>query len=326
MKPKILFMGTPEFAVPSLDLLLKRDYPVIGAVTQPDRPRGRGTPLTPPPVKRFAEAHGLPVLQPERVRTAEFLEHFGRLAPDLVAVAAFGQILPKEILERPRLGCINVHPSLLPRYRGAAPLNWTIMRGETITGVTIMQMDEGMDSGDILLQEETPVGSCETVGELHDRLAVRGAQLLLDVIGRLEKGAIRPMPQDHAAATFAPRLKKEDGLIRWDADAPSIVRLIRGLSPSPCAYTFLDGKILRIFNALETEGASEALPGTLSFSENELLVSAGSGAVSLLDVQLEGKKRMSVRDFMRGFRLKPGARLHKHETIENPDEPRQVTD
>ena len=310
MKPKILFMGTPEFAVPSLDMILKQGFAVIGVVTQPDRPKGRGKPLTPPPVKRFAEAHGLPVLQPERVRTAEFLEHFGRLAPDLVVVAAVGQILPKEMLERPRLGCINVHPSLLPRYRGAAPLNWTIIRGEVQTGVTIMQMDEGMDSGDILLQEETPVGPCETVGELHDRLAVRGAQLLLDVIGMLEKGAIRRVPQDHAAATFAPRLKKEDGLIRWDADAPSIVRLIRGLSPSPCAYTFLDGKMMRIFDALEKDTPSSSPPGTLSFSETELMVSAGNGSVALLDVQLEGKKRMPVRDFMRGFRLKPDDRLH----------------
>ena len=310
MKPKILFMGTPEFAVPSLDMILKQGFAVIGVVTQPDRPKGRGKPLTPPPVKLFAEAHGLPVLQPERVRWPDFLEHFGRLAPDLVVVAAFGQILPKEMLERPRLGCINVHPSLLPRYRGAAPLNWTIIRGEVQTGVTIMQMDEGMDSGDILLQEETPVGPCETVGELHDRLAVRGAQLLLDVIGMLEKGAIRRVPQDHAAATFAPRLKKEDGLIRWDADAPSIVRLIRGLSPSPCAYTFLDGKMMRIFNALEKDTPSSSPPGTLSFSETELMVSAGNGSVALLDVQLEGKKRMPVRDFMRGFRLKPDDRLH----------------
>jgi methionyl-tRNA formyltransferase len=311
MKPKILFMGTPEFAVPSLDMLLKRDYPVIGVVTQPDRPKGRGRQTAASAVKIFAEAHHLPVFQPERVRLPEFLEHFGRLAPDLVVVAAFGQILPKAMIEQPRLGCINVHPSLLPKYRGAAPLNWTILRGETQTGVTIMQMDEGMDSGDILLQEETPVGPCETVGELHDRLAVRGAQLLLDVIGMLEKGEIRPIPQDHAAATFAPRLRKEDGLIRWDADAGAIVRLIRGLSPAPCAYTFLDGKMLRIINALEEDEAPEALPGALSFSENELLVSAGKGSVALLDVQLEGKKRMPVRDFMRGFRLKPGDRFHQ---------------
>jgi methionyl-tRNA formyltransferase len=310
MIPKILFMGTPEFAVPSLEILLKHDDSVIGVVTQPDRPKGRGKQPAPPPLKIFAEAHQLSVLQPERVRSPEFLELFRRLAPDLVVVVAFGQILPKEMLEQPRLGCINVHPSLLPKYRGAAPLNWTILRGEKKTGVTIMQMDEGMDSGDILLQEETAIGDQETVGELHDRLAVRGAQLLMETIGMIEAGAIRRVPQDHAAATFAPRLKKEDGVIRWDADVRGIVRLIRGLSPAPCAYTFFDGKILRIFQAAEMDTPSPAPPGTLSISGNELLVSAANGMVSLLDVQLEGKKRMPVREFLRGCRLKPGDRLH----------------
>jgi methionyl-tRNA formyltransferase len=310
MIPKILFMGTPEFAVPSLEILLKHDDSVIGVVTQPDRPKGRGKQPAPPPLKIFAEAHQLSVLQPERVRSPEFLELFRRLAPDLVVVVAFGQILPKEMLEQPRLGCINVHPSLLPKYRGAAPLNWTILRGEKKTGVTIMQMDEGMDSGDILLQEETAIGDQETVGELHDRLAVRGAQLLMETIRMIEAGAIRRIPQDHAAATFAPRLKKEDGLISWEADVQGIVRLIRGLSPTPCAYTFFDGKIMRIFRAVETDTTSPAPPGTLSISGNELLVSASNGMVSLLDVQLEGKKRMPVQEFLRGFRLKPGDRLH----------------
>ncbi len=310
MKPKILFMGTPEFAVPSLKILLEQDQAVIGVVTQPDRPKGRGKQPAPPPLKVFAEAHHLSVLQPERVRSPEFLDLFGRLVPDLVVVVAFGQILPKEILEQPRLGCINVHPSLLPRYRGAAPLNWTIIRGETTTGVTIMQMDEGMDSGDILLQEETAIGSCETVGELHDRLAVRGAQLLMETIRMIEAGTIRRIPQDHAAATFAPMLKKEDGLIHWEADVRAIVRLIRGLSPAPCAYTFFDGKILRIFQAAEMDTPSPAPPGTLSISGNELRVSAGNGMVSLLDVQLEGKKRMPVHEFLRGCRFQPGDRLH----------------
>ena len=309
MKPKILFMGTPEFAVPSLNILLEQNHCVIGVVTQPDRPKGRGKQPAPPPLKVFAEAHQLSVLQPERVRSPEFLDLFGLLAPDLIVVVAFGQILPKEILERPRRGCINVHPSLLPRYRGAAPLNWTIIRGETTTGVTIMQMDEGMDSGAILLQEETAIGPHETVGELHDRLAVRGAQLLMETISMIEAGAIRRIPQDHAAATFAPRLKKEDGVIRWDADIQTIVRLIRGLSPAPCAYTFFDGKILRIFQAVGIDTPSPAFPGALSISENELMVSAVNGMVSLLDVQLEGKKRMPVHEFLRGCRLKPGDRL-----------------
>jgi methionyl-tRNA formyltransferase len=310
MKPKILFMGTPEFAVPSLKILLEQDQAVIGVVTQPDRPKGRGKQPAPPTIKVFAEAHRVPVFQPERVRSPEFLELFRRLAPDLVVVVAFGQILPKEMLERPRLGCINVHPSLLPMYRGAAPLNWAIIRRETRTGVTIMQMDEGMDSGAILLQEETAIGDQETVGELHDRLAVRGAQLLMETIGMIEAGEIRRRPQDHAAATFAPRLRKEDGLIRWEADVRAIVQLIRGLSPSPCAYTYFDGKILRIFHAIGMDTPSPAPPGTISISGNELMVTAGNGMVSLLDVQLEGKKRMLIQDFLRGCRLKPGDRLH----------------
>jgi methionyl-tRNA formyltransferase len=310
MKPNILFMGTPEFAVPSLKILLEQNQAVIGVVTQPDRPKGRGKQPAAPTIKIFAEAHRLPVFQPERVRSPEFLELFRQLAPDLVVVVAFGQILPKEMLELPRRGCINVHPSLLPRYRGAAPLNWTIIRGETMTGVTIMQMDEGMDSGAILLQEETAIGPRETFGELHDRLAVRGAQLLMETIGMIEAGEIRRRPQDHAAATFAPRLRKEDGLIRWEADARVIVQLIRGLSPAPCAYTFFDGKILRIFQAIRMDTPSPAPSGTILISENELRVSAGNGMVSLLDVQLEGKKRMLIQDFLRGCRLKPGDRLH----------------
>jgi methionyl-tRNA formyltransferase len=309
MKPKILFMGTPGFAVPSLKILLEQDQAVIGVVTQPDRQKGRGKQPAPPPLKVFAETQRLPILQPERVRSPEFLDLFKQLAPDLVVVVAFGQILPKQMLERPRLGCINVHPSLLPRYRGAAPLNWTIIRGETMAGVTIMQMDEGMDSGDILLQEETAIDDRETVGELHDRLAVRGAQLLMETIRMLEAGVVRRIPQDPAAATFAPRLRKEDGLIHWEADVRAIVRLIRGLSPSPGAYTFFDGKILRIFQAVEMDTNTQALPGVVSISESELLVSTANGVVSLLDVQLEGRKRMPVHEFLRGCRLKPGDRL-----------------
>lgn len=310
MKQKILFMGTPEFAVPSLKLLLEQDRVVIGVVTQPDRPKGRGKQPASPPIKIFAATQGLPVLQPERVRSPEFLDLFRQLAPDLVVVVAFGQLLPKDMIEQPRRGCINVHPSLLPRYRGAAPLNWAIIRGETTTGVTIMQMDAGMDSGDILLQEETAIGDRETVGELHDRLAVRGARLLMETIRMIEAGEVKRKPQDPAAATFAPRLKKEDGLIHWEADVRGIVRLIRGLSPAPGAYTLFDGKILRIFRAAEMDTPSPAPPGTLSIFENELRVSAGDGMVSLLDVQLEGKKRMPVHEFLRGCRLKPGDRLH----------------
>ena len=241
-KPRILFMGTPAFAVPALEGLVRSGYPVIGVVTQPDRPQGRGRTIAPPPVKLLANGLGLTVLQPEKVRTPDFLETFRQLAPDLVIVAAFGQILPGEIIHGPREGCINIHPSLLPKYRGAAPINWALIRGEEKTGVTIMRMDEGVDSGDILLQEETPIGAEETFGALHDRLAKMGAGLLLNALAMLEAGTLQPRPQDHRLATTAPRLAPEDGLIRWDADARTIVALIRGLSPTPSAYTLLGRK------------------------------------------------------------------------------------
>ena len=309
-KPNILFMGTPEFAVPSLEKLVGQGYPVIAVVTQPDRPKGRGKQLAPPPVKVWAEEHHLPVLQPERVKDQEFMDAFRRLKPDLVAVAAFGQILPKGILDLPPLGCINVHPSLLPKYRGAAPLNWTIIRGETATGVTIMRMDEGMDSGDILIQEETPLGPEETFGELQDRLAERGADLLLKTIGMVTDGTVRRTPQDHASATFAPRLKKENGVIDWHRHADEIVRLIRGLSPSPCAYSFLQGRTLKIFSAAARKSPIGQIPGTvLAVTPEGLPIAAGEGLVFLREVQAEGKKRMPVQDFLRGVRLRPGDRL-----------------
>jgi len=303
-------MGTPEFAVPSLEILVQHPYQVIGVVTQPDRPKGRGKQLAPPPVKMFAEQYHLTVLQPERAKDQEFMDAFRKLAPDLVAVAAFGQLLPKGILDLPPLGCINVHPSLLPKYRGAAPLNWTIIQGETRTGVTIMRMDEGMDSGDILLQEATPIGPEETVGELHDRLAKTGAELLLKTIQMIEDGTVRRTPQDHAAATFAPRLKKEDGIIDWQRNADEIVHLILGLSPAPCAYSILQGRTLKIFTATARKSPIGQMPGTvLAVTPEGLPVAAGEGVVFLREVQAEGKKRMPVQDFLRGVRLRPGERL-----------------
>ena len=309
-KPRIIFMGTPEFAVPSLEILVQHPYQIIGVVTQPDRPKGRGKQWAPPPVKMFAEQHHLTILQPERVKDQEFMDAFRKLAPDLVAVAAFGQLLPKGILDLPPLGCINVHPSLLPKYRGAAPLNWTIIQGETRTGVTIMRMDEGMDSGDILLQEATPIGPEETVGELHDRLAKTGAELLLKTIQMIEDGTVRRTPQDHAAATFAPRLKKEDGIIDWQRNADEIVHLILGLSPSPCAYSILQGRTLKIFTATARKSPIGQMPGTvLAVTPEGLPVAAGEGVVFLREVQAEGKKRMPVQDFLRGVRLRSGERL-----------------
>ncbi len=302
-KPTVLFMGTPEFAVPSLEALVGAGYPVVGVVTQPDRPRGRGKHLAPPPAKERALEMGLPVYQPEKVREEAFLETLRRLRPDLIAVAAFGQILPKAVLEAPPLGCLNVHPSLLPKFRGAAPINWTLIRGERVTGVTIMFMDEGMDTGDILLQEETPVGPGENAGELHDRLAASGADLLVRTIAGLLEGTVTRRPQDSGLAPLAPRLTKEHGLIRWDRRAADIVNLVRGLAPSPCAYTWLDGKQVKVFAATASAAPAAGEPGAMgAVTDAGLPVATGDGTVYLRDIQMESKKRMPVREFFRGYR------------------------
>lgn len=309
-KPRILFMGTPEFAVPSLAILAENNYPLAGVITQPDRPGGRGRKNLPPPVKVLAEARNLPVIQPERLGDELFLKLFERLSPDVVVLAAFGQILPGSIIAAPVMGCINVHPSLLPKYRGAAPINWAIIRGEEKTGVTIMQMSDGIDEGDILLQKEVPIGAEENFGELHDRLSRLGAELLLSTIEMIVAGTTTRTPQDHAAATYAPRLKREDGLISWNADVAGIIRLIRGLSPSPGAYTVLDGKKLKIFAASGEETSAGNMPGKIGReTEKGLPVAARNGYVYLREIQMESKKRMPVREFLRGYPVKPGSVL-----------------
>ncbi len=306
-KPKIVFMGTPEFSVPSLEILMRNNYPLAAVVTQPDRPRGRGRHMVPSPVKACAQSHRLTILQPERVRNSEFIEHLRTLCPDIIVVAAFGQILPREIIELTPKGCVNVHPSLLPKYRGAAPVNWTIIRGETKTGVTIMLMDEGTDTGDILMQEETLLAPEETSGELHDRLAGMGADLLIKSIEMIATDTITRTPQDPSLATYAPRLKKEDGLIRWDSEIHHIVNLIRGLSPVPGAYSLLKGKMLKIFSATGEDALMKDMPGTVAReTEKGLPVAAKNGYIYLQEVQMENKKRMPVHDFLRGFRISHG--------------------
>lgn len=310
-KPRILFMGTPDFALPALRLLHGQNYPIIGVVTQPDRPKGRGLKSVAPPVKILAQELGLSVFQPEKVKDQSFLETFKKLNPDMVVVVSFGQILPKVIIDYPPLKCLNIHPSLLPKYRGAAPLNWQIIRGETKTGVTIMLMDEGMDSGDILLQEETKLSPNETCGELHDRLAYLGATLLIKTIEQVVEGTARRKPQDPSGVTFAPRLKKETGKINWHGNVLDIVNLIRGLNPSPAAYTYLDGQSLKIFKAEALQEKINQLPGTIITANIAgLAVAALDGCVVLKDVQLAGRKRMPVSAFLRGYQLKAGSVLH----------------
>ncbi|MDD5712592.1 MAG: methionyl-tRNA formyltransferase, partial [Smithellaceae bacterium] len=271
--------------------------------------KGRGKKLVASHVKLFASTVGLPVVQPERVREQDFLSYLAGLAPEMIVVAAFGQILPKEIITMPPLGCINVHPSLLPKYRGAAPINWAVINGEAVTGVTIMRMDEGVDSGDIIIQEETTIGPEETYGELHDRLALSGAKLLLKAIIGTTDGSIRPIPQEHGLATHAPRLRKEDGHINWHCSADGVARLIRGLSPLPGAYTFMEGVTLKIFQGRVLDLQVKETPGTLVLQEEGLTVATAKGYLLLTDLQLESRKRMSGEEFLRGFRLRPGVVL-----------------
>ena len=305
-KPRILFMGTPAFALPALRLLHEQNYPIVGVVSQPDRPKGRRLKEVAPPVKTLAQEFGLSVYQPEKVKDPSFLELLDLLRPEMIVVTAFGQILPKAVIDYPRMQCLNIHPSLLPKYRGAAPLNWQIIRGETKTGVTIMLMDEGMDSGDILLQEETPLGAAETFGELHDHLAQLGATLLIKTIEQVVAGTSQRKPQDASGVTFAPLLKKETGKIDWNDNVSDIVNLIRGLSPSPTAYTSLDGQPLKIFSAVAQPCKIDQSPGTIGAVSTEgLSVASSDGYVILKDVQLAGKKRMLISDFLRGYHLEP---------------------
>ena len=255
---KIVFMGTPDFALASLDKLIDGGYEIAAVVTQPDRPKGRGKKLTPPPVKERALGAGLRVLQPERVKDSGFIEALKELSPDIIIVVAYGQILPEEIINLPAMGCINVHASLLPKYRGAAPINWCIINGESRTGVTTMYMDKGMDTGDILLQRETEIGENETAGELHDRLAALGADLLLETLEGLQRNEVERKAQDHSAATYAPQLDRETGRVDWNSDAKSIYNLIRGTNPWPGCYTVYKGERMKLWEAKVLEQSRTA--------------------------------------------------------------------
>ncbi len=305
---RIVFMGTPEFAVTSLKALIDAGENVVAVVTQPDRPKGRGRRLASPPVKVLAESHSIPVLQPEKIKTPQFYEELSKFSPDLICVAAYGKILPKNILELPPLGCINVHASLLPKLRGAAPINWAIIRGERITGVTTMFMDEGMDTGDILLKEEVAIDDEDTAETLTEKLAPLGGKLLIKTLKALRKGTLKPIPQDDSKATYAPMLKKEMGRVDWSKGAREIRNLIRGLIPWPGAFTTLGGKVLKLYRAEVAEGGGE--PGTvIEAGEAGLMVATGERALKVLELQLEGGKRLSATAFLRGHRIEPGTVL-----------------
>ncbi len=303
---KTVFMGTPSFACLYLELLLEREK-VLAVVTQPDRPRGRGRRKAPSPVKEIALRNRVKVLEPERIKNEEFLRELRELDPEIVVVVAFGQILPTEILKLPQKGCINIHASLLPRYRGAAPIQRAIIDGEKKTGISIIQMDEGMDTGDLLAVEEIDIGPEETAGELDARLARMGTQCMIKTLKQIDSGRVVPKPQDNSQATYAPILKKVEGRIDWRRPAEAIRDQIRGMNPWPVAFTSLDGKGFRIFRALSDAKAVGGKPGeVLEAKENSIRIQTGEGHLLLQEVQLEGKKRMGVGEFLRGYPIQSG--------------------
>ncbi len=313
---KIVFMGTPDFAATILEELLKV-YLVLGVVTQPDKPKGRGKEMTYSPVKELAVKHELPVYQPIKAKDPEFLEQLKQLKPDVIVVAAFGQILPKVLLEIPKFGCINVHASLLPKYRGAAPIQYSVIDGEKETGITIMYMDVGIDTGDIILQDTVPIAPEETGGSLFNKMAVQGAASIIKALRQIEAGEVTRTPQDNEKATYVKMISKEMGKLDFTKSAKQLERLIRGLNPWPSAYTFLEGKSLKLWQAAAEPVANgqELLwkdyePGMIAeVRDDALVIMTGDGLLVVKELQLEGKKRMAADSFLRGFSITPGTKL-----------------
>ncbi len=312
---KVAFLGTPDFAVPSLEMLLQEGYNVIGVFTQPDRPKGRGKKLFSPPVKDFAMKYGLPIYQYGRIKGREGVEKLRELAPDLMITVAFGQILSKEILDIPPLGCINVHASLLPKYRGAAPIQWVIINGEKRTGITTMYTDIGLDTGDMILSKELDIGKDETAGELHDRLATLGADVLRETLVKVKNGSAVPIPQDHEQATYYPVLDKAMGEIDWCKKGHEIHNLVRGVDPWPGAFTRLKGDILKIWKVkcIPFASTEEYPPGKIIHADEKvgLIVMTGDGPIKIEELQAPGGKRMSSKVFLRGNHIQEGLILGK---------------
>lgn len=304
---RLVYFGTPEFAVLPLQALLRAGHEVLAVVSQPDRQSGRGRQMKSCPVKMEAQKEGLRILQPARVRGPEFIDALKVLNPSAVVVAAYGQILPAAIIHLPQLGCVNIHASLLPAYRGAAPVNWAIINGEKKTGITTMLMDEGLDTGPVLLQEETEISADDTAGALSLRLSKIGAELLIPTLKGLESGEVKPIPQT-GEVSYAPLLKKDDGLIMWSRSAEDLCRFINGMNPWPGAYSILEGERVKIIRAAPLEGNAEA--GTIERAGKEdLIVGAGKGSLSILEIQPSGKAVMPVKAYLQGRRLKEGMRF-----------------
>lgn len=307
---RIVFFGTPAFAVPTLQALLSSRHHVVAVVSQPDRPRGRGQKLEPTPVKRAALAAGLPVLQPERLKTPEFMEAFAGFAPDLAVVAAYGKIIAEIVIAIPRFGMINVHASLLPKYRGAAPIQRAVLNGDTETGVTIMRIVKELDAGAMFASVSVPIGPDDTSEDVEQTLASRGGALLVDVVDRMADGTAREVPQDDAQATYAPKIVREEGAIDWTRTAKAIHDQVRGLTPWPRAWTTVDGTRLILTRTLVEAAGGDDPPGTvIAANGDRLVVRAGDGALRLLGVQPEGKRAMTAREYLSGRPLAVGRRL-----------------
>jgi len=305
---RTVFMGTPEFALATMEGLLDFGLNLVGVYTQPDRPSGRGKKLTPPPVKILAESRGIKLFQPLKLRAPEVVSELRTLAPDLIVVVAYGQILPKSVLDIPKYGCINVHASLLPAYRGAAPINQAILDGRTETGITTMLMDVGLDTGDMLVKKITAIAPFETAGELHDRLALLGREAMEETLRQLCAGTLHPEKQDDSLSSYAPMLKKEDGRIDWRRNAGDIHNQVRGLDPWPGAYTYLDGEVLKIAHTAPEEGVGE--PGAIvSADPDGVRVACAGGVLKIGELQLPGKKRLPAGEFLRGRPIPTGTRL-----------------
>ncbi len=315
---RVVFMGTPEFAVPSLEALYDGGFEIVGVFTQPDRPAGRGKKLTACPVKQKALALGLPIYQFERIRRPEGVAQLKALAPDVMVTAAFGQILTQEILDIPLHGTVNVHASLLPGYRGAAPINWMLMNGEKEAGVTLMRTDAGIDTGDMLRAVSTPVGELETAGELTERLSRLGARLLAETLPDYLAGKIVPVPQDPEKASYQPMLKKEMGEIDWSKSAREIANRVRGLNPWPCAYTDMADGRLKLYLARPVASDAAAAPGTVLISgpKEGLVVRCGEGALEVLELQAPGGRRMAAKAYLMGKKIDAGTRLGRDATDE----------
>lgn len=307
---KVIFMGTPDFSVGTLEALIEAGHEVVLAVTQPDKPKGRGGKMQYPPVKETALEHGIPVFQPKKIRDPQAIAELEKYSADVMVVIAFGQILPKQVLEMTPYGCINVHASLLPKYRGAAPIQWAVINGEEVSGVTTMQMDEGLDTGDMLLKTELTLDKKETGGSLHDKLAKAGADLCVETLRALENQTAVWEKQGESPTPYASMLDKKLGDIDWNQEAKAIERLIRGLNPWPSAYTDWDGKVMKIWDADVVEEASKEAPGTIVKVEKDgFCVQTGKGFLKVLSLQIPGKKRMDAGAFLRGYEIKEGTVL-----------------